>query len=301
MFRYYTGINRIIFRFFFLILFIIVFGCPVHAAEKKTASKDVNKLSQEMVNPIGPYWLLNTYLNVMEKRGDVTDESSTSVEWVVQPVMPIPLSKKTGLILMNRPTLPIFFKDPVPQKNAMGSFSGLDDISGIGDLTLQTAVGKMAHTGFGRLMWGVGADLIFPTASDDMLGAEKYSAGPVVMMVGFTKKYTFGAMLNHVWSYAGNSNRDDVNQTQFQPFYYKQLGNGWQIGDNPTWTIKSNVDSGEKYNIPLGLGIFKTVHIMGTAWRFGVTPRYILKSYDKWGNDWGVSFTITPVIKNPFM
>ena len=102
-------------------------------------------------------------------------------------------------------------------------------------------------------------------------------------------------------SYAGDEDRDDVDKTQFQIFYYKQLGNGWQIGDNPTWNINSNADSGEKYDIPIGLGIFKTTYLFGTPWRFGITPRYNLKSFDSWGNDWGISFTVTPVVKNPFM
>jgi hypothetical protein len=291
-----------------LIVLIMVFGSPVQAVAEgmqgmqgmQGTTKDANQLSKEMVNPIGPHWLLNTYLNVIEKEGDITDKTRTSTEWMIQPVMPIPL-KKIGLTLMNRPSLPIFLNDPVPQKNAMGDFSGFDDLSGIGDLTIQSSLGNMQPTSFGMYMWGAGADLIFPTASEDELGSEKYSAGPVVMLVGFTENYTFGGVVSHVWSYAGESSRKDVNQTQLQFIYFKQLGNGWQIGDNPTWMIKSNTDSDEKYDIPIGLGIFKTTSFGGKAWRFGITPRYYLKSHDSWGNDWGVSFTITPVIKNPFM
>jgi hypothetical protein len=289
-----------------LIVLTVVFGSPMQAVAQgmqgmQGTTKDANALSKEMVNPIGPHWLLNTYLNVIEKEGDITDRSRTSSEWLIQPVMPIPLNKKTGLTLMNRPALPIFLNDPVPKKNAMGGFAGFDDLSGIGDLTIQSSLGKMQPTGFGMYMWGVGADLIFPTASKDELGSEKYSAGPVAMLVGFTKNYTFGGVASHVWSYAGDSSREDVNQTQLQFIYFKQLGGGWQIGDNPTWMIKLNEDSDEKYDIPIGLGIFKTTHIRGTGWRFGITPRYYLKSHDSWGNDWGISFTITPVIKNPFM
>jgi hypothetical protein len=300
MFNHCTTISREMPRLFLLIIVIISFVFPIRAVAQGS-TKNADKLSQELVNPIGPNWLINTYLNVMEKKGDITDDSHTGVEWLIQPVMPIPVNKKTGLILMNRPALPIFFRDPVPRKNAMGDMSGFSYDSGIGDLTIQTALGKMAHTDFGSLMWGIGSVLIFPTASEDSLGSEKYSAGPVVMMVGFTKKYSLGAMLDQVWSYAGNNNRDNISRTQFQIFYYLQLGHGWQIGDNPTWTFKSNADSGEQYDIPVGLGIFKTTYIFGTPWRFGITPRYNLKSYDSWGNNWGISFTITPVIKNPFM
>jgi hypothetical protein len=264
------------------------------------AAADANELSKEMVNPIGPHWLINTYLNVIQKEGNAAGESRTSVEWLIQPVMPIPLND-TGLKLMNRPALPLFFTDPVPTDRRDIGSSGLDSLTGIGDLTIQSSLGKMQPTDFGMYMWGVGVDLIFPTASEDGLGGEKYSAGPVGMLVGFTPNYTFGTVLSHVWSYAGSDSRADVNRTQVQFMYFKQLGSGWQIGDNPTWSIKAQVDHDEKYDIPIGLGIFKTALIAGSPWRLGLTPRYYLESYDNWGSDWGVSFTITPVVRNPFM
>jgi len=261
----------------------------------------MDKLSQEMVNPLGPNWLINTYANVIRQNGDITDDSRTATNWLLQPVMPIPINKKTGLILMNRPAIMVFFDKPTPTRNVMGQFSGINSYSGVGDLTLQTALGKMTPNKAGKLMWGAGTVLVFPTASSDELGAEKYSAGPVVMAVELTSKYTYGAMLNHFWSYAGDDEREDISQTQFQLIYYKQLGNGWQIGDNPTWSMEHKAPSDEKYNLPIGLGIFKTATFMGSPWRFGITPRYFIKSNERWGNDWGVNFTITPVIKNPFM
>lgn len=284
-----------------LITLIAATGLPARGVAAMD-SKDANSLSKELVNPIGPNWLLNTYLNVTEKDGDIAHGSRTATQWVLQPVMPVPLDdKKMGLTLMNRPTLPIILKDPVPQTNAMGEFSKFHNASGIGDLSIQSAIGSMPRTDFGMYMWGIGVNLLFPTASDNDVGSEKYSAGPSGMLVGFTENYTFGAVVNHIWSYAGDDSRKNVNQSQFQPLYYMQLGNGWQIGDNPTWTIKWDADSsGERYDIPIGLGLFKTTFIGSMGWKFGVTPRYYLKSYDGWGNDWGISFTITPVLKNPF-
>ncbi len=147
---------------------------------------------------------------------------------------------------------------------------------------------------------GSRAALMFPTASNSSLGSGKYSAGPSGMLLGFTDNYTFGVVANHVWSYAGDNSRADVNQTQIQPLYYMQLGGGWQIGDNPTSSIRWDMSNREKYNIPLGLGVFKTTKIGSTAWRFGLTPRYFVKGNENWGNNWEVSFTITPVLKNPF-
>jgi hypothetical protein len=158
----------------------------------------------------------------------------------------------------------------------------------------------MPKAKFGMYMWGVGTALMFPTANQDDLGSGHYSIGPAGMLVGFTKKYTFGVVANQVWSYAGNESRQSVNQTQIQPLYYMQLGNGWQLGDNPTWTFKWEEGSKERYDMPIGLGLFKTTFIGKMPWRFGVTGRYYLKSNENWGEDWAVSFTITPVLKNPF-
>jgi len=283
------------------IVFVIIIVLPLQLmAEMKMEKKDANQLSKELVNPIGPNWLINTYLNVNKMNGNVTSKSRQSTEWLLQPVMPIPLDdKKMGMTLMNRLTFPIIFDKPLPQMDQNG-FSGFDNKSGNGDLTIQTAIGSMPKAGFGMYMWGIGVDLIMPTASSDDLGSGKYSAGPTGMLIGFTKNYTFGSVLTHAWSYAGKSNRENINQSKIQPTYYKQLGNGWQIGDNPTWIIDWDADSGEKYDMPIGLGIFKTTFISGVAWRFGITPRYYMKNHKMWGNDRGVGFTITPVLKNPF-
>lgn len=283
------------------IVFAIIFVLPLQLrAEMKMGGDDVNQLSKELVNPIGPNWLINTYLNVNKMNGNVTSKSRQSTEWILQPVMPIPLSdKKMGMTMMNRFTLPLIFDKPLPQMGKNG-FSGFENKSGNGDLTTQTAIGSMPMSSFGMYMWGIGVDLIFPIASSDDLGSGKYSAGPAGMLVGYTKNYTFGSVVSHAWSYAGESNRKNVNQSKIQLLYYKQLGNGWQIGDNPTWNVEWNADSGEKYDIPIGMGIFKTTYISGVGWRFGITPRYYVKSNKMWGNDWGISFTITPVIKNPF-
>lgn len=151
-----------------LIMLITVIGLPVQAiAQGRT--KDANKFSKELVNPIGPNWLINTYLNVTKKDGDIPGGSRTGAEWLLQPVMPVPLdNKKMGLTLMNRPTLPIILKDPVPQTNATGGFSGFDNVSGIGDLMIQTVIGSMPRTDFGMFMWGVGVALMFPTACEQV-------------------------------------------------------------------------------------------------------------------------------------
>ena len=129
MFNYYANIRLAMIRLPTLIMLIAVIGLPIQAIAQHGTHKDADELSKELVNPVAPQWVINSFLNFTEKDGDITNESRTSTVWLIQPVMPVPLdNSEMGLTLMNRPSLPIILKDPVPQTNAMGEFSGFDNV-----------------------------------------------------------------------------------------------------------------------------------------------------------------------------
>lgn len=260
---------------------------------------DMDALSKELVNPIGMKWKLNNYIEIAQMGGDASNSNKTATVWNIQPVMPVMLNNGSGFTLMNRPALPVFLNKPMPMNNGINQDNDFDRVSGIGDLTLQSSLGKMPKTSWGSYMWGAGLSLTLPTATDDALGAEKYAAGPTAMLVGFTENMTFGLVAAHEWSFAGNDDRDDINRSMLQFIYYKQLGGGWQIGDNPQWSADWDSLSGQKYTMPIGLGLFKTLKIADSPWRLGITPRYYLKSNEHWGNDWSITFTVTAVINSP--
>lgn len=259
---------------------------------------DLDSISKELVNPVGSIWSMNNFIAVNRMQGDIANESKTSVNWLLQGVTPIPLNE-SGLTLMNRPQLPIILNSPFPITDLDG-VTTFKNYSGIGDFSILMALGKMGKTKWGMFMWGAGITMLFPTASKTQLGNGKYSTGPGGMLIGFTKKSTFGFVAQQLWSYAGNSNRNDINQSVLQFIYFFQLTNGWQLGDNPTWSFNWNAGNGNKYDIPIGFGVLKTMFIGKSLFRLGITPRYYITSYETWGNKWGVSFTITPLFKNPF-
>ncbi|MCL4179386.1 MAG: hypothetical protein KJ072_16790 [Verrucomicrobia bacterium] len=66
--------------------------------------------------------------------------------------------------------------------------------------------------------WGAGPVLQLPTATDDLLGEEKWGAGPTAVVLKQEGHWTYGALVNHIWSFAGESARSDVNRTFLQPF-----------------------------------------------------------------------------------
>ena len=67
-------------------------------------------------------------------------------------------------------------------------------------------------------MWGAGPVFLLPTATDDLLGAEKWGVGPTAVALKQEGPWTFGALANHIWSVAGDSNRVDISNTFLQPF-----------------------------------------------------------------------------------
>ncbi len=166
MLNYCTNYRSAIIRLSSLIMLLTAIGLPIQViamgamgdtkSDTMGGAVDVDQLSKEIINPVGPNWLINTYLNVTEKKGDITGKSRTNTEWLIQPVMPIPLDDKPmGLTLMNRPTLPIILDNSIPQTDALGNFTEFDNVSGIGDLMIMTAIGSMPKASFGMYMWGV--------------------------------------------------------------------------------------------------------------------------------------------------
>jgi hypothetical protein len=70
--------------------------------------------------------------------------------------------------------------------------------------------------------------MTLPTATDDTLGAGKWSAGPVVLyMYKGIPKSILGFMAYNQWSFAGESDRDKVNVLSFQPIWVRHLSWGY--------------------------------------------------------------------------
>ena len=51
----------------------------------------------------------------------------------------------------------------------------------------------------------------------------------------------------------------------------------------------------------MGLGLAKTTTLGGKPWKFSAQVQYFVEQPDAFGPEWLLKFTITPVIKNPFL
>ena len=149
--------------------------------------------------------------------------------------------------------------------------------------------------GGGNFLWGLGFDLGFPTASDDILGTGKYLAGPSALGVYMGKKWKIGALVQQYWSYAGDDDRDDVNLMNLQYFIFYSLDDVTSIGAAPNIIANWEQSSGNKWTVPIGLGISRTVQFGKVPVRFGFEVHYsVIKPDDVVGTDWNFRFYVIP-------
>jgi hypothetical protein len=152
------------------------------------------------------------------------------------------------------------------------------------------------HNGGGNSVWGVGFDLAFPTASEEILGDGKWSAGPSALYAYLGPKWKVGGLIQNYFDYAGPSDREDVALTNFQYLLYYSLNDTTSIGAAPNIIINWEADSDERYTVPIGLGINHTVQLGKVPVRLGVEFFYNVIRPDTVGADWNLRFYIIPAV-----
>jgi hypothetical protein len=113
----------------------------------------------------------------------------------------------------------------------------------------------------GEFIWGAGPSITVPTATDDVLGSGKSSAGPSVVVLKIQKSFFGGMLVRHLWSFTGESDRQDVNQTLIQPFLNYNIADGWYLMTSPIYTSNWSASSGERWQAPIGGGCGKLMKV----------------------------------------
>src|SRR5262249_61289444 len=102
--------------------------------------------------------------------------------------------------------------------------------TGFGDVRLaDIAVFDAGH----HILWGLGATLVFPTASPSVAGQGKWQAGPAAAIAFAPKTWLLGVFAQNPISFAGDRNRADTNALFLQPFVTYQLDRGWFVSSQP--------------------------------------------------------------------
>lgn len=178
----------------------------------------------------------------------------------INPVVPVTVGDWN---LVNRALIPL--------ANVDGPISGLpgnpspipgNGASGLGDINYSLYFSPVKYD---KVIWGVGPSINLPTASDDQLGSGKWSAGITGVALTLPEWGSMGILGRQLWSFAGDSDRSNVNQTLIEPFLNYNLANGWYLLTDMVITANWEANSSNTWTVPVGGGAGKLFKIGNQA------------------------------------
>lgn len=232
------------------------------SAEEAGAAHSAAELAKKLSNPVAALISVPFQLNYDQDIG--TAEEGERLTLNIQPVIPVSISTDWNLI--SRTILPLTYQNDI--------FPGGGSQSGTGDIVQSVFFSPKAPTS-GGLIWGVGPVLLLPTASDDLFGSEKWGAGPTAVVLKQQGHWTYGALANHIWSFAGEDDRADVNATFLQPFmsYTTPKAVTYSFNTEATYDWQSSEAS-----VPLNLAVAKVTRLGSQLVSLSVGIRYYVDS-----------------------
>jgi hypothetical protein len=236
------------------------------------AEDDATSLAKKLQNPVADLYSVPFQSNFNFGTGP---EDKLQYILNIQPVLPQHIGARWNWI--HRFIIPVI-DQPAPV-----------DKTGLGDIQYQ---GFFSPAKPGALIWGVGPVLQVPTASDDQLGTEKWSAGPAAVALRMDGAWVCGVLANQIWSFAGDSDRADVSQMLVQPFLNYNLGKGLAIGSSPVITANWEAPGGQEWTVPIGAQVSQILPIAKVPVNFLLGAYYNIEKPDD-GADWSLRFQIT--------
>ena len=208
---------------------------------------------------------------------DVGDDDGFRYTLNTQPVIPFAITDRWNLI--SRTIVPMVYQ--------AGVLPGMGDQFGLGD-TVQSLFFSPRQAGRNGLIWGVGPAFLLPTATDDLLGADKWGAGPTGVILKQQGPWTYGLLTNHIVTVGGDDARPDVESTFLQPFLSRTNG---------SITYTANFEGSfdhetDEWTLPLHLTVSKVMSVGAQRLSVGGGLRLFADRPDS-APHWGIRANIT--------
>lgn len=215
---------------------VLALGMLGSALAWPAAAQEAEDLAKKLNNPISD--LVSVPLQFNWEFGIGPDDDTWHVQ-NLQPVVPFRITDRTNLI----------GRLIMPSINSPGSTTA-------GDMVFSMFFSPRAST---RVIWGAGPVMLLPRTG------EKWGIGPTVVILKQEGPWTYGALLNHIWSFAGDESASDVNQTFVQPFLAHTNKKALTLTIQSESTGNWEAASGDEWSVPLNVIVSKLA-------RFGMFP-----------------------------
>ena len=261
---------------FSLILFAAI--ASAQAQEKKSGGDDLAAKTQ---NPVGAMYSL-PFKFTFDYGADNGEASFLNI----QPVLPQTIGEWN---LIHRVIAPLI--------DTPGAVTGTPEIpnpipgdgaTGLGDINYSVFLSPAEP---GKIIWGIGPSLMMDTATNDQLGSGKWSLGPTAVVLVQPKPWSLGLLGRQLWSFSGDSDRNNVSQLLLEPFINFNLEGGWYLISDMIITANWEADSGNQWTVPLGGGFGKLFAIGEQKMNTKLEAYYNVEKPDG-APDWSFSWTL---------
>jgi len=234
-------------------------------------------VAKKLANPIASMISLPIQYNYDSDIGKFDTGSKSFVN--IQPVIPISLNDDWNVI--SRTILPVVWQDDIA--------SGSGSQSGLGNVTQSLFFSPKLPTENGWV-WGVGPVFLLPTATDDLIGGDQWSAGPTGVALKQSGPWTYGGLFNHIWSFAEDKNAK-ISSTFMQPFlaYITPGAVTYSLNTESSYNWET-----EEWAVPINVGVSKVMKWGNQLVSVGGGVRYwAVSDSDFTPEGWGARVTLT--------
>lgn len=255
-------------KLFFSVTFFLLSFTVFAQEEPAKAGSSAQELADKLANPVASLISVPLQNNLSYGIGPFNGSKYTIN---IQPVIPFKLSENLNLI--TRYILPV-----VDQRDITGENTHQ---FGLSDATV-TAFFAPKTKG---IIFGFGPAFLIPTATDKLLGTEKFGIGPSVLVMHQGKGLSVGFLANQIWSVAGNENRSDFNSFYTQIFLSHSYKSGASLGVNAE--ITQNWE-GNTTNISLNPSVGAVTKFGDQVVQFNIQPLIPIVGPHESRPDWGL-------------
>ena len=242
---------------------LVVGGVNVSSAQRAETDsaradrhqKEEASLAKQSQNPVANMVSLPLQYNYYTAGGL---GSTSEMVLNVQPVLPLPIGK--NWLIVSRTIVP-FVSIPVPAGSTVIGRNPLlaPQLGGIADIQEQA---YLTSTKPSAWTWAVGPMFSFPTATNRLARTGQWGLGPTAVALTMPGPWVIGTLVNNVWRIGGDAHGHVLNTMTIQPFINYNLPHAWAISTAPLITSDWSAREGDRWTVPIGLGVSKIAHIV---------------------------------------